>query len=221
MIDLKNYSGFALEFNDDSPEARKLKYYCITNDIPLTQYKKKEEIPNNLVPVGSVKYIENILGYHPIPDYYPKWLENKLYRKVWYSDEWILNRKLFVKPLDRHKRFTGFVTKGTYSKKKKPPFVYSEIVTFINEWRYYISYGNNLGGHWYQGNNEFETVPKLDFYIPKEFTGTIDMGITNNGKFALVECHPPYSCGWYGDQSGSEIYFQWLVDGWDLLIKKG
>ena len=168
------------------------------------------------MPSGSVEWCLKSLGKNIIPNYYPEWLSNHLYRKVWKEDKWPLGKKVFIKPADKYKRFTGFETTGTYKKKKKPPYWCSEIVEFVNEWRYYISGGKVLTGEWYWGD-EINTpdAPELSINIPEAFYGTLDFGITKTGNFSLVEAHHPFACGWYGKQH--EIYLQWLIDGWNHL----
>ena len=157
MINLKGNKGFKILRSDHSLEANRLSIFCLMNKIPLLKVDKsfiksrygaygssgteelhnailmKEDIEKDYVPCGSVEWCLHLLDKKIVPDYYPEWLQGSLHRKVWQSDEWILGRKLFVKPSDRYKRFTGFVTTGTYSKKKKPPFWYSEVITFVNE----------------------------------------------------------------------------------------
>jgi len=217
MIRLNSFKGFSLQIGDNSPEAKQLHLYCLINDIEIKRYAIRDNIPIDYVPCGSVKYCEKVLGKHIIPDYYPDWLTAHLYRKVWKSREWITGERYFIKPADKHKRFNGFITSGPYSKKKKPPFWYSEIVSFKNEWRYYISNGKNLGGWWYQGEAEEMLSPNLNISIKDGFCGTLDFGMTNKNEFALVEAHPPYACGWYGSQDEVEIYLQWMINGWEYL----
>jgi len=224
-LDFKGYQGFALASGDHSLEANRLSICCLMNKINLIRYNPNIEghlqyVFKNYIPCGSVEWCEQLLGYHVKPNYYPEWLQDSLYRKVWESNEWVLGRKLFVKPSDRYKRFTGFVTKGTYSKKKKPPFWYSEIVHFTNEWRYYITDGIITSAGWYWGDEvntpEPPVHPALEAlkFIPKDFCGAIDFGMTRDGKFALIESQHPFACGWYGTQEYDESYFQWLIDGW-------
>lgn len=52
------------------------------------------------------------------------------------------------------------------------------------------------------------------------------MSITGNYKgFALmvgdssIEAVRPFACGWYGEKEDDQLYFQWLVDGWDYMMK--
>jgi hypothetical protein len=219
-IDLKGYKGFKILKSDHSLEANRLHAFCYMNDIPLLKLDPSNIFTDEFIPCGSVEWCEQLLGQHIKPDYYPEWLQDSLYRKVWQSNDWILGRKLFIKPSDKYKRFTGFVTTGTYKKKKKPPFWYSELITFENEWRYYITEGVIECASWYWGD-EINTpnpplFPALEALksIPKDFCGAIDFGMTKDSKFVLIESQHPFACGWYGPQEYDKTYFQWLIDGW-------
>jgi len=217
MLNLHNFKGFAVHNKDTSYEFKSIHVYCTIHDIPII---KTDTFNFDYVHSGSVEYVLKILNKKIIPNYYPEFLKNHLYRNTWKSDTWILGKKLFVKPADKHKRFNGFCTFGTYSKKKKPPYYYSDIINFTNEWRYYISNGKVLDAHWYMGD-EINTpdAPPLNISIPNTFTGTLDFGTTtNNNEFALVEAHEPFGCGWYG-KMGKEEYVQWLVDGWMYMLQ--
>jgi len=240
-IDLKGYKGFKILKGDHSSEANSLSIFCLINKIPLLRVEKpfkpsgvgaygcsfteeyhkaiymKEDIEKDYIPCGGVEWCEALLGQHIIPDYYPEWASNYLYRKVWKSDEWVLGKKLFVKPSNSYKRFTGFVTTGTYKKKKKPPFWYSEIVYFTNEWRYYVTEGKVVAAGWYWGD-EVNTPDPPDIRhivhnIPIDYSGALDMGMYND-NLTVVESQHPFACGWYGKQEDDYRYFQWLIDGW-------
>jgi hypothetical protein len=220
ILNLKNFKGFCLIKGDNSTEAQRLTNLCITKDIPLVRVGKNISCPKDYVPSGGVEWCLQSLGINLLPDYYPGWLTPYLHRKVWREDKWLLGQKYFVKPADKYKRFTGFVTFGTYSKKKKPPLIWSEVVSFTNEWRYYISNGKILCGEWYWGDEiTMPLAPILDINIPKDFCGAVDFGTLKDGRLALVESHHPFSCGWYGSQDKDYIYFQWIVDGWEYLNK--
>lgn len=217
MINLHGYKGFCTIHHDTTFESKMVYYYCYENDIPHIRVNKNEPCPDEYIPCGSIEWCTLSMGKTIVPDYYPEWMSKYLHRKVWKADKWILGEKYFVKPADIHKRFTGFCTFGTYSKKKKPPYWYSEIVTFVNEWRYYISNGKVLCGHWYDGD-EINTpdAPELDIYIPNGFCGTLDFGYLTTGEFALIEVHEPFAVGWYGNME-DDVYLQWLIDGWIYL----
>lgn len=218
MIDLKEFKGFAILKQDSSFEYKTIHLSCMDTNIPILKLDHNKLCPIDYVPCGSVEWCLKSLGTPVTPNYYPTWLKDHLHRKVWKSDEWILGEKLFVKPSDKHKRFTGFCTFGTYRKKKKRPYWYSEIVNFTNEWRYYITHGQIVFSEWYYGDEvNTPNAPTLDVNIPDTFSGTLDFGTLDNGKLALVEAHEPFGCGWYGRME-NDIYAQWLADGWRYML---
>lgn len=222
MIDLHGFKGFATLQSDTSRESNKLYVFTTVNDIPLIRVKAHEACPIEYIPCGSVEWCLKSLGTTITPDYYPDFLEQMLHRKVWKSDEWLLGRRLFVKPADRYKRFTGFVTTGTYTNKKKPPFWYSEVIPNIyNEWRYYVSYGKVLCGEWYanaEGCLDEPLAPELSIVFPSDFCGAVDICDDTMGNLYLVESQHPFACGWYGKDD--HLYFQWLVDGWEYMLSQ-
>ena len=218
MINLKGHTGFALMKGDRSIEASKLELYCSLTNIPIIHVDKKTACPDEYVPCGSVEWCLLCLGKEVIPNYYPEWLNEFLYRKVWQADKWPLGKKCFIKPSDKYKRFTGFVTTGTYKKKKKPPFWCSDIVSFVNEWRYYIADSKILCGEWYWGD-EINTpeAPQLNIEprISTNYCGALDFGILKDGRLALIEAQHPFACGWYG--KNIELYAQWVISGWKYM----
>lgn len=217
-VDLYPYIGFAIARKDTSLEASRLHMYCVKYDYELIRIDPNRPCPEFYIPCGSVEWCQKSLGKTIIPDYYPSWLEDSLHRNVWREDNWILDRKLFVKPADKYKRFTGFVTTGTYKQKKRGSLIWSEVVQFTNEWRYYVTEGKVVASGWYSGD-EVNTpdAPLLNIKIPKHFSGAVDFGTTVDSKFALVESHHPFACGWYGKQSEDHLFFQWLIDGWKYM----
>ena len=224
MLDLKGYKGFALTKNDSSPEAMAVILVCTLQKIPILYVTKNRPYSNEFVPCGSVKWCESILGYHVQPNYYPDFLIRYLYRGVSLSFDWPRYRRMFVKPADRYKRFTGRISiQGSFKGKKKPPYWISEVVKFENEWRYYISNGKVLCGEWYSGD-EINTpnAPNIDHIkFPNNFCGAVDFGSIYVGGdipyvFALVENQHPFACGWYGKKN--ELYCQWLIDGWRYIL---
>lgn len=191
--------------------------YSILNRIPYKFYNRYQDVPEGFIPCGSVKWCENFLSKEKtVPNYYPDFLNDYLFRKVWRADKWIMDKGIFIKPADKHKRFTGFITLGGYKKKKKGPYWCSEVVHFINEWRYYIADGKILTGEWYSGD-EINTpdAPELKINIPENFCGAIDFGMLDTGELALIENNGPYACGWYG--KNDKLYAEWLIKGWKSL----
>jgi hypothetical protein len=191
--------------------------HCILNKIPYKICHKPEDSPEGYMPCGTVEWVEKFLPKEKtVPDYYPEFLKGSLYRSVWRTDTWPLGKKVFIKPADRHKRFTGVITSGGYRKKKRGPYWCSDIVVFTNEWRYYVADGKVLVGEWYSGDEVNEPdAPELNIAIPAGYCGALDFGTLTTGEFALVEANSPYACGWYGKKH--ELYSEWLIKGWKYL----
>lgn len=219
-----NFDGFALMPYDNSKETIAVHAYCTLQDthIPCKIFYNWKDIPDTFVPVGTVEWCLKILKKKIVPDYYPDFLNHTLYRNIWKTNEWPLGHKVFIKPADKYKRFTGFVTSGTYKKKKRGPFICSDVIAFNNEWRYYIANGKVLAAEWYWGDEtNTPPAPRLeDFGIifPENFSCAADFGILKTGQFALVEVQHPFSCGWYGvgTKTGCK-YVEWLVNGWQYM----
>lgn len=207
--------GFAIQKNRvNYKEEMNVLQYSIINRIPYKFCKKKEDVPPDYIPIGSVEWCEQFLPSEKItPDYYPEFLNQYLFRKIWKTDKWP-KEKVFIKPADHFKKFTGFVIQED-SKKRRGNFWCSEVVNFLNEWRYYISNGKIVAAEWYKGNNDELEAPNLNIIFPDNYCAAIDFGVLDNGNLALIEAHLPYACGWYG--KNYKIYTEWLIDGWDYL----
>ena len=214
---MKNVEGFIVQKGYAGKEEMAIAIYCTMNNLKFqkVQYSKKKsiEIPLNYIPCGSIPWMYSVIGQEVKPDYYPDFLKDYLNREVWKTDKWPLNKRVFIKPSDKHKRFTGFVTYGTYKKKKKGPYWCSDVVAFDNEWRYYIAYGKVIAAEWYAGD-EIETpdAPSIDHIeFPQNYFAAVDFGICD-GELTLVEAHQPFACGWYGKEHHK--YVEWLAEGW-------
>jgi hypothetical protein len=208
--------GFIVERDYKSPEDEAIRFYCDKHGIDLmeVQYSKKltPTILEGYVPCGSIPWMAQILG-NITPDYYPEYLKDYLNRKVWETDKWPLGKKVFIKPADAHKRFNGFITYGTYRKKKRGPYWCSDIVHFENEWRYYVAHGKVVVAEWYKGGEkEKPEAPSIDHIgLSEDLFATLDFG-TVDGKLTLVESHEPLAAGWYG--TDHDKYAEWLAAGW-------
>jgi hypothetical protein len=218
-INMMGYEGFILQREQKgSKENLAIHFSASYHKIPFKIVSNYKEVPSSWIPVGSVEWVEKILGKHFIPNYYPDFLKDYLNRKVWQTNEWPLGKIVFIKPADKCKRFTGFITNGGYRKKKKSPYWCSEVVKFDNEWRYYIANGKVLTGEWYAGDEvSCPDAPSLDIVFPSDFCGAVDMGLIGD-KMTLVEANEPFSCGWYG--KNHDLYTRWIVEGWADLQKR-
>jgi hypothetical protein len=217
--------NFALQKGRSDFETKTLNVYQMQNPdkIKLHYFNKPTDVPVDYIPCGVIDWCTGILGYVPIPNYYPMWLQHNLYRKVWITDKWPITKDIFIKPYDKPKRFKATITTGTYrGKKKSNRYWCSEKVQFINEWRYYVVNGKIIFANWYDGLNDEDIIPPefgQSIIIPKVWCGCIDMGILSTGEFALVECGEPYSIGWYGRYSDAHHYVEFLIEGWKYLLK--
>lgn len=219
MIEMYDYSGFALQKGVNGKEELAISHFCIMEKIPFKCFNNKNQVPEKFIPVGSVEWCSSFIKKEITPDYYPEFLNNFLFRKVYKTNEWPLGKKIFIKPADKYKRFTGFVTNGGYKGKKRPPYWCSEVINIKNEWRYYVANGEILAGEWYNGD-EINTpdAPILkNINIPSNFCGALDFGELNTGEIALIESQHPFACGWYGKNHYK--YAEWIIKGWNYIYK--
>lgn len=186
-------------------------------------FNTPEEVPDNWIPFGTVEWCDLFLTKEQSkPNYFPAFTAHLLHRYIYKTNMIFGNRrglkKLFIKPADKYKRFDGFIG-NTKKHLPDPPYIVSEVVKFINEWRYYISNGEILFAEWYKGD-EINTpdAPQLDVKIPENWCGTLDMGTIDTGELAIVEAHKPYATGLYG--CNNKLYIQWLINGWKYLYEK-
>jgi len=193
---------------------------CILNRAHTYKLcRSPQECTPDCIPVGTVEWCDSFLPKEKtVPDYYPEFLKDSFHRKIWRTDKWPLGEKVFIKPADVHKRFDGRITSGGYRGKKKGPYWCSELVRFTNEWRYYVADGRVLIAEWYLGDEVNEPdPPELNIKLPEGYCGALDFGTLSTGELALVEANGPYACGWYGKKH--EIFVEWLIKGWEYLIK--
>lgn len=215
-----DYRGFAIhKKNIRAYEEATVLSTCILESIPYVVVSGYKNVKSDMIPVGDIKFIQAVVGTKVKPQYYP--FESLLKRKVWYTDEWPLGKVVFIKPADEYKRFTGFITNGGYRRKKRGPYVCSEVIKIKNEWRYYLGSGMDEG-FWYAGQDECKESPALgSFGIDfNNMYGCLDMGELEDGSIILVEYQHAFSCGWYGKgvQDGSK-YAKWLAYGYADMVR--
>lgn len=211
-------SGIAFRFGDADKGVSALSLWCVREKIPFRFFRREKDVPDGWLPFGNVLWTEAILGRRLMPDYLPEFLKGFVFRKTWPQDKWPLGQVCHVKPLERYKRFTGFVTRGTWKGAKKGPLLCSEPVTFLNEWRFYVANGVVLAAHWYWGDQEkTPDAPEIGVSWPTMFCGSVDFGQRDDGRIELIEAHHPIACGWYGSLNDGAVFAQWLDEGWASL----
>lgn len=170
------------------------------------------------IPVGSVDFCEKFLGYSPKPDFYPESLHSWMKRGYgWMKFGNVAGQDWFVKSAERYKAYPARIVRRG-EKYPEGELVFSGIVQFTQEWRYYVADGCVLETGWYAGPDDNEPAPDLRIDWPKGFCGAVDFGRLANGVIALVESHHPFGCGWYGDDSAA--YVMWLVEGWKYMLEQ-
>lgn len=201
-------------------EASTVVWYCSINNLEYRVVGHPSDVQPGFVPVGNVQWVTSVLGRPIVPDYYPKFLFGLLYRKVWQEDKWPYGRRVFIKPSDTHKRFTGFVTTGTWKGKKKPPYWCSDVVQFTTEWRWYVCCGKVYATRY--GSGVEAPPPSLDIAWPADYSGAVDFGLLSTGEVALIESNAPgIATGWYGTISEGAAYVNWLAACWQHLQSSG
>ena len=174
------------------------------------------------VPVGDVPFCQSVMARQeikcPNPDFYPAFLSEWMHRK-WFPLHMPYGNKIGDTPLflKSSEEFKDYPARVFMPGEDIPRCVNwaSEVVKFSQEWRYYIADGKLVTTGWYDGYNENEPAPLLNIKWPKGFCGAVDFGRIETGKIALVESHPPFACGWYGDDP--ELFVLWLIEGWESL----
>lgn len=169
-------------------------------------------------PVGTVEFCEEVLGYHPRPDYYPAWLRSITSRsieRIELAQPTSLGASRFVKRAERYKiGRTGVVHPSDILEVGE--YYAAEVVRFVAEWRYYIAEGEVLSAWWYDGIGDELPAPAFPCEIPRGMCAAIDLGLTASG-IELVEAQHPYACGWYGEDAA--LWVLWLLSGWRWMLE--
>lgn len=177
----------------------------------------------NVTPVGDVEFCEMIIRKQgiqiPKPDFYPTWLSHWMHRDFGRFDTRFAPSNywecpVFVKMADAYKSMPAKIILPGAVLPEGDIWV-SQVVTFLQEWRYYVANGEVVTTGWYDGSDDDEPAPELGIDWPAGFCGAVDFGRLSTGEIALVECHHPYACGHYSDDN--QAFVQWLIDGFNYM----
>jgi hypothetical protein len=223
-------TGIAIEKSTTGKESYAVQIYAGEHKIPCRFVATYKDIPYGWMAVGSVEFVEAALNRQFPPNHFPDFCKELIGRSWWLGNQNSLppDKPVFIKPADHLKRFTGYVHQPE-NKEPAPagPLIVQDTVAFTTEFRYYILSGQVIAAEWYPTPGQPEptkipTAPKLPIHPPTHWSGTLDFGETADGRFLLVEAHPPFACGWYGGNESKDFltYAQWLIGGWESLTKK-
>ncbi|MBU2834448.1 ATP-grasp domain-containing protein [Acidithiobacillus thiooxidans] len=193
------------------------------------------------MPVGSVGFcLAAMIHQQMDPSYvstYPECLREFLHRETWLDTAGNVlanGRRVFVKPSARQKLFTGFVWPdgdGQEIALKDLPandvLWCADPVSFTQEWRYYVCNGKVLGAGRYDDNDAEDPVLEMMLHyaaseMAKQYQDapagySIDLGVLDDGKVALVEVNDGWALGFYSGSCSSSDYFDLLCARWDEI----
>lgn len=232
-----------------APEQRLVLEHAQRNFLPVEYASAKQLLSKRVflrtdqVPVGGISFVRAALQQLgprvPEPDCYPLGLRQHLHRELSTATLGAIQARLaagaasvFVKPAERLKRFTGFVTDdardyrlATVSRSLRV-WVASPVV-WRSEWRVYVVNGRPEHIAFYSG--DLAVVSSADVInamvsgyagagAPAGYAldvGVLDTGtvVPNGGTTALVEVNDGFSLGAYGGVP-SEVYANLLTERW-------
>lgn len=179
-----------------------------------------KENTEGLVPVGSVQFVNKVLSFYGKegmkPINIPECLKEEkfLARKIAFAKnrteidnikkEWNTN-KVFIKSNTSVKHWMPELYTGKDCIAEDEEYFVSEEVDFASEWRCFVYRGQLRGIKHYLGNEwimpEKEFVENCIQTMTKDsdmLAYTLDVGVTGDGKNAVIEVHNFLSCGLYG-----------------------
>lgn len=197
-----------------------------------------KEALDDFVPVGSIEFINKALSFYGIspmiPINIPSVLNDKKYlcRKITtvksksevkeLFEKWNTNR-LFIKSNSQIKLYDPDIIDSKTDFFEDNNYFVSEEIDIISEWRCFIYRGklkgikHYAGDEWYMPNKHFiaECISKIDNVLPAY---TLDIGITNDNKNAIIEVHNFVSCGLYGFEDFAIIPM--LINGYKQELSR-
>lgn len=162
----------------------------------------------------------------------PQYLGRNVFEVNWQEVEQIAeqnNFPFFIKPLEDHKLFTGYVVKSKHDLlqakfriKQDTKLLMSECVKFVSEYRCFVLKGELVGCKNYTG--DFRILPNFDIieaaikdYKNQPAAYSIDFGITDDGKTLLIEINDAFGLSAYG--LNKIIYCKMLEARWDEITR--
>jgi len=209
-----------------------------------TEFFQRKQIKNGHMPIpltkstlvtghiGSVKEALKEIGVVvPIISDYPVELETFFGRKIWTSTLGDIRKnepKVFIKPKNEQKLFTGHVRTGAIKDLTQTALcpddteIYvSEPVKFVSEYRVFVNQGLMVGCQHYVGDftvyPNFEVISNaIDAFRTSPIAYSADFGVTDDGTTLLVEINDAWALGSYG--LPSILYAQLIINRWEEIV---
>lgn len=209
-----------------------IEFYTIPqiDELPLT----KETIVHG--GVGMVRRAFQRLGVEQpkVGELPPEHLMSFYGRRLWattmaevrqgYEDD----RFFFIKPLRRHKAFTGHVTKGAVGVLARTAqfdddfeILASEVVYFDAEYRLFVHDGNILGARFYRGDFrrplDWSVADRfIEAYTGAPISYSLDLGLAEDGRTLAIEINDCFALGTYGFPAVP--YARMVIDRWAEIM---
>ena len=78
--------------------------------------------------------------------------------------------------------------------------------------------GKTVKACWYKGNDD--EFPYINVNWPDNFCGAVDFGMSDFGRVILIGNNLPYGCRWFGGYENGDYFIEWVVKGWEYMIKE-
>ena len=179
----------------------------------------------NYCPIGSVEFVNKIFDFYNFSlenISYPTELFQFLLRNVYKGTVKEADNNDFIKPIET-KLFTGGI-KSTLNIEENTPVWISTPVNFISEVRYYI-HNNKILGYGRYDPNDNDLMPNVDIiedailkFESSPISYSIDFGVLDTGKTALVEVNDAWALGYYKDHFSTKDYAFLIYERWKQIM---
>ena len=182
--------------------------------------------------IRSARKAFQIIGCpDPVEVSIPEELQEFTGRKIWTSTLGEIRQyepKVFIKPLEGHKLFTGHIRTGelkdliyTASFPDETKILVSEPVVFITEYRGFVLEGKLIG--WKNYSGDFRKMPNVSIvedaikkYKTAPIAYSIDFGLDIDNRSLLVEVNDAFALGSYG--LDNILYAKMIEARWDEIV---
>ncbi len=136
-------------------------------------------------------------------------------------------RPIFIKPLNDHKLFTGFVCTNVFNFNlitgkfdDNVRVLVSDYINMISEYRCFVNRGKLVGSKNYTGdfkrNIDYDIVESaIKDYKDQPISYSLDFAFTDRGETLLIEINDGFALGSYG--LNPIVYTKFIIDRWNEI----